>query len=82
MRELLVTLDHPDIASVEPFNCEGVTGTAGIKVTPHSGRPIFLRITRISGPGGDSFASPEVIPFPDYQLPPDLQERFREQPPV
>lgn len=67
------------VGQAEPFEAEGVAGPAGLKVVPlDGGKPVFLRVTRTSGPGGDQFTGDEATPFPDYKIPADLREAARD----
>lgn len=68
--EVMMSAGHPDIVSVEPYEAPGVAmNPAGIQVKTKDGAVHRLRLTRTSGPGGDNFAEPEQIPYPDYRLP-------------
>lgn len=62
-----------EVGKVEPFEVDGEPWTHGLKVTPaDGGHPLYLRVTRASGPGGDNFDEPETAA--DYEIPADLRE--------
>jgi hypothetical protein len=72
---LLRALDHPDIASVEPYEVPDVpTMPAGVKVTLRSGQLVWLRTTAVAKDGGDDYSAPETIRHPEWTIPPNLKE--------
>ncbi len=63
-----------EVGRVERFHPQGQDHLHALKVVPaDGGAPVFLRVTRTSGPGGDDFARPEDVPA--YEIPADLRGR-------
>jgi hypothetical protein len=67
--ELLAAAEHPEIASIEPFDDPGTwLKPCGLRITLTSGQTFYLKMTRTSGDAGDDFTQPEHIPEPTFKI--------------